>query len=199
MTLAAAKTEPSGQGRIPVLDIGAYLAGEAGAAAPLARAIARTCEDTGFLVVANHGVPQHLVDDTFTVAQEFFAQSPGSQLPVGAYSKPVVTWYVGDDDATAVPNGRDTAAARVDDSYVVGTGARANEPPIRNLLVQLGTLAAESFSNTDLERQRYEMLADKARENLSPADASAKVESIGGRARLGARLDERCQGTPPGD
>ena len=40
-----------------MLDIGAYLAGEAGAAAPLARAIARTCEDTGFLVVANHGVP----------------------------------------------------------------------------------------------------------------------------------------------
>src|SRR6266550_610711 len=51
------------QGRIPVLDIGAYLAGEAGAASPLARAIARTCEDTGFLVVVNHGVPQYLVDD----------------------------------------------------------------------------------------------------------------------------------------
>src|SRR5579885_2190675 len=35
--------------RIPVLDIGPFLAGEPGAAAPLARAIARTCEDTGFL------------------------------------------------------------------------------------------------------------------------------------------------------
>src|SRR6185369_10359687 len=56
MSLAAAQTESSGHGRIPVLDIGAYLAGEAGSAAPLARAIARTCEDTGFLVVANHGV-----------------------------------------------------------------------------------------------------------------------------------------------
>ena len=68
MSLAAAQTQPSGHGRIPVLDIGAYLAGEAGSAAPLARAIARACEDTGFLVVANHGVPQHLVDDTFAVA-----------------------------------------------------------------------------------------------------------------------------------
>ena len=57
-----------------MLDISAYLAGEAGAAAPLARAIARTCEDTGFLVVANHGVPQQLVDDTFAVAQQFFAR-----------------------------------------------------------------------------------------------------------------------------
>src|ERR1700675_3391377 len=79
MSLAAAKTEFWAQGRIPVLDIGAYLAGEAGAAAPLARAIARTCEDTGFLVVANHGVPQPLVDGTFTVAQQFFARLEGDK------------------------------------------------------------------------------------------------------------------------
>jgi isopenicillin N synthase-like dioxygenase len=88
MSLAAAKTEPSGQGRIPVLDIGAYLAGESGAAAPLARAIARTCEDTGFLVVTNHGVPQHLVEDTFAVAERFFARPEGDKLAlkVGTYN-----------------------------------------------------------------------------------------------------------------
>src|SRR5262245_18306369 len=88
MSLAAAKTEASAQGRIPVLDIAAFLAGEAGAAAPLARAIARTCEDTGFLVVANHGVPQHLVDDTFTVAQQFFARPEEDKLPlkIGKYN-----------------------------------------------------------------------------------------------------------------
>src|SRR5215813_12878422 len=88
MSLAAAKTEASGQGRIPVLDIAEYLAGEVGAAAPLARAIARTCEDTGFLVVANHGVPQHLVDDTFTVAQHFFARPEPEKLAlkVGKYN-----------------------------------------------------------------------------------------------------------------
>ena len=88
MSLAATNTEPSGHGRIPVLDIGAYLAGEAGAAAPLARAIARTCEDTGFLVVANHGVPQRLVDDTFAVAQQFFARPEGHKLAlkIGKYN-----------------------------------------------------------------------------------------------------------------
>src|SRR5438034_1110351 len=88
MSLAAAKTEPSAQGRIPVLDIGAYLAGEAGAAAPLARAIARTCEDTGFLVVANHGVPQRLVDDTFAAAERFFARPEGDKLAlkIGKYN-----------------------------------------------------------------------------------------------------------------
>src|SRR6185503_14190253 len=88
MSLAAAQTEPSGQGRIPVLDIGAYLAGEAGAAPPLAQAIARTCEDTGFLVVANHGVPLRLVDDTFAVAQQFFARPEPDKLAlkIGEYN-----------------------------------------------------------------------------------------------------------------
>ena len=88
MSLAAAKTELSGQGRIPVLDIGPYLAGDAGAAAPLARAIARTCEDTGFLVVANHGVPPRLVDDTFAVAAQFFARPEADKLAlkIGQYN-----------------------------------------------------------------------------------------------------------------
>src|SRR5436305_5333850 len=70
----------SDQGRIPVLDIGPYLAGHAGAAAPLARAIARTCEDTGFLVVANHGVPQILPDRVFTAAAQFFARPEADKL-----------------------------------------------------------------------------------------------------------------------
>jgi isopenicillin N synthase-like dioxygenase len=59
-------------GRIPLLDIGAYLAGETGARAALAKAIERTCRDTGFLVIANHGVDQNLVDGTFAAAAAFF-------------------------------------------------------------------------------------------------------------------------------
>jgi flagellar hook-associated protein 3 FlgL len=136
---------------------------------------------------------------SIAAAREFFAQSLGNPLPAGAYSQPVVTWYRGDDDTTAVPNGRDTAAARVDESYVVGTGARANEAPIRNLLAQLGALAAESFANTAPERERYELLVEKVRTNLSPADPSQKVESIVGEfgaalASIGA-VKERHQAT----
>ncbi len=70
----------SAEGRIPVLDVGPYLAGEPGAAAPLARAIARTCEDTGFLVVADHGVPQILPDRVFAVAAQFFARPEPDKL-----------------------------------------------------------------------------------------------------------------------
>src|SRR5580692_1438829 len=78
----------SEHGRIPVLDIGPYLASDGGAATPLARAIARTCEDTGFLVVANHGVPQRLVDDTFAIAAQFFARPEPEKLAlkIGQYN-----------------------------------------------------------------------------------------------------------------
>ncbi len=78
----------SGQGRIPVLDIGPFLAGEPDAAARLAHAVARTCEDTGFLVVANHGVPQRLVDDTFAAAAQFFARPDSDKLAlkIGQYN-----------------------------------------------------------------------------------------------------------------
>jgi isopenicillin N synthase-like dioxygenase len=80
MSLALTEADASADGRIPVLDIGPYLAGEPGAAAPLARAVARTCEDTGFLVVANHGVPQALPDRVFAVAAEFFARPEAEKL-----------------------------------------------------------------------------------------------------------------------
>src|ERR1700751_651873 len=76
------------QGRIPVLDIGPYLAGDTGATAPLARAIARTCEDSGFLVVANHGVAPRLVEDTFPAAAQFFARPEPDKLAlkIGKYN-----------------------------------------------------------------------------------------------------------------
>src|SRR5437764_13336838 len=74
--------------RIPVLDIGPYLAGAPGALKPLAAAIARTCEDTGFLVVANHGVPQHLPEHVFTEAARFFALPVADKLAlkIGEYN-----------------------------------------------------------------------------------------------------------------
>jgi isopenicillin N synthase-like dioxygenase len=58
--------------RIPVLDISPYLAGEPGAREGLAEAIARTCVDTGFLVITNHGISQTLIDGAFDAASAFF-------------------------------------------------------------------------------------------------------------------------------
>jgi isopenicillin N synthase-like dioxygenase len=78
----------SENGRIPVLDIGKVLAGERGACAALARAVARTCEDTGFLVVANHGIAPELVENIFAQAARFFALPAERKLAlkIGQYN-----------------------------------------------------------------------------------------------------------------
>lgn len=64
-------TDPDG--RIPVLDIAPSLAGRAGAAEALAERIARTCEDTGFLVLTGHGIDPGLPNGCFEAAARFFA------------------------------------------------------------------------------------------------------------------------------
>ena len=58
--------------RIPVLDIGPFLAGAPGARESLAEAVATTCADTGFLVITNHGISQDLIDGAFAAASDFF-------------------------------------------------------------------------------------------------------------------------------
>lgn len=60
-------------GRIPVLDIGPALAGAPGARQALAERIARSAEDTGFLVLAGHGVDPALPAGCFAAAASFFA------------------------------------------------------------------------------------------------------------------------------
>src|SRR4051812_12337574 len=90
MSDAAEAVRPAGsdQGRIPVLDIGKVLEGEPGACAALARAVACTCEDTGFLVVANHGIAPELVENTFAHAARFFALPTERKLAlkIGQYN-----------------------------------------------------------------------------------------------------------------
>lgn len=58
--------------RIPVLDVGPLVAEQARAREALAEAVVRSCEDTGFLVIANHGVDPALVDGAFAAAADFF-------------------------------------------------------------------------------------------------------------------------------
>jgi isopenicillin N synthase-like dioxygenase len=58
--------------RIPVVDLGGFLAGDPGARARVAAQVTKTCEDTGFLVIANHGVDQKLIDGAFAAASLFF-------------------------------------------------------------------------------------------------------------------------------
>jgi isopenicillin N synthase-like dioxygenase len=58
---------------IPVIDLGANLAGAPGALEVAAAEFRHALEEVGFLILTNHGVPQHLIDQTFAQAKRFHA------------------------------------------------------------------------------------------------------------------------------
>lgn len=58
---------------IPVLDLGPYFAGEAGAREKLAGELRHAQENIGFYYIINHGVPRSLVDHSFEELKRFFA------------------------------------------------------------------------------------------------------------------------------
>lgn len=58
---------------VPVLDLGPFLAGKPGSAEVLAASLREAASTVGFYYVANHGVPQKLVDATFEAAEHFHA------------------------------------------------------------------------------------------------------------------------------
>ena len=76
MSVAAAKawsaSMPADE-TIPVLDLGAYRAGEPGALEQVAAELRHACEHVGFYFLANHGVPQDLIDRTFAEVARFHA------------------------------------------------------------------------------------------------------------------------------
>ena len=65
---------------IPVLDLGAFRAGLPGAKERLASDLAHVFENVGFYFIVNHGVPQSLIDDTFTAAKRFHDQPLDKKL-----------------------------------------------------------------------------------------------------------------------
>ena len=57
---------------IPVLDIGALVAGDPAGSAAAGRAMREASERIGFFYVSNHGVPQAAIDQVFRGARDFF-------------------------------------------------------------------------------------------------------------------------------
>jgi len=57
--------------QVPVIDLGPYLAGEAGARERTAEAVGEASESLGFFFIVNHGVPQTLIDGVFAETERF--------------------------------------------------------------------------------------------------------------------------------
>ena len=69
-------------GEIPLIDVGGFLAGTAGAAEKAAAELRFAFENVGFYYLAGHGVPQKLIDDTYAAAARFHAQPMEAKLAV---------------------------------------------------------------------------------------------------------------------
>ncbi|WP_136658796.1 2OG-Fe(II) oxygenase family protein [Nitratireductor sp. XY-223] len=56
----------------PVFDLGAFEAADTGDKAEMGRRVDRICRETGFLAIANHGVPQNVISGVWNAATDFF-------------------------------------------------------------------------------------------------------------------------------
>ena len=59
---------------IPVIDLAPFLAGDPADKQAVARAVARVCEEIGFLVVSGHGIPEPVIKTAFSASRDFFDQ-----------------------------------------------------------------------------------------------------------------------------
>ncbi len=59
--------------KIPVIDIGPFLNGDAAARRAVAQRIGEAARDIGFFYIVNHGVPGELVDAVYAQSRRFFA------------------------------------------------------------------------------------------------------------------------------
>ncbi|KAF2098251.1 Clavaminate synthase-like protein [Rhizodiscina lignyota] len=59
---------------IPIVDFSPYLSSTANPSdrAAVAQKLVTACRDTGFVYITNHGIPQSLVDETFSWSRKFF-------------------------------------------------------------------------------------------------------------------------------
>jgi isopenicillin N synthase-like dioxygenase len=67
---------------VPIIDLGPYLAGAPGARESAAEALREASEGLGFYFIANHGINQALIDQTFEAAARFHNLPLEEKLPL---------------------------------------------------------------------------------------------------------------------
>lgn len=73
--------------KIPIIDVGPYLAGAPGALEATAKAVGAASESIGFYFIGNHSIRQSLIDRVFAQAQRFHELPLEKKLEVQAVGK----------------------------------------------------------------------------------------------------------------
>ncbi len=68
------RSGPVSESNIPLIDLAPIAHGALSGARDIAPALRQALEETGFLMIINHGVPQELIDQTFAQARRFHDQ-----------------------------------------------------------------------------------------------------------------------------
>jgi len=84
---------PKAATSIPVVDLGASFSADASTHKPIAAAIHRACRETGFFYIANHRVPQSLIDAQFAEARRFFDLPLDVKLAIHMKKSPTTAGY----------------------------------------------------------------------------------------------------------
>jgi hypothetical protein len=87
-----------------------------------------------------------------------------------------VVWYTGDSDSSV--SNRDTAQAYIGRNRKVSYGARADEAPFKAMLKSLTVMSATSFSDTALEKDRYQEISTRVTAGLSFTNGQTSINSI---------------------
>src|SRR5882672_5616057 len=73
---AVAEARKADFSEVPVIDIAPLIAREPGATARIAAQIRDACEAVGFFYIKGHGVPDALIERTFTASRRFVELAP---------------------------------------------------------------------------------------------------------------------------
>src|SRR5215471_5936512 len=78
---------------VPIIDIEPYRGSDAAAKIKVAAAVDRACRDIGFLVIAGHGVPPELIEETRAVGRAFFDLPLAEKMKVAQPARDVTRGY----------------------------------------------------------------------------------------------------------
>ncbi|MEM1343304.1 MAG: 2-oxoglutarate and iron-dependent oxygenase domain-containing protein [Pseudomonadota bacterium] len=82
-------------GVVPVIDLSAFLDGDAAQRREIAELTDRTCREIGFLCVTGHRVPEAVSARLYALSKEFFRRSEAEKTSVAQPAPEVIRGYIG--------------------------------------------------------------------------------------------------------
>lgn len=121
---------PAPASRIPVIDLGRAVPGDAGGDAAVAWEIHKACRETGFFYVSNHGVPDAMVAESFVWARRFFALPMAEKLAIHMRHSATSSGYepVGGQVLDSQDDSGDIAPPDLKEAFYVGMELPAEHP-----------------------------------------------------------------------